>query len=109
VNWRNGCKLIIHLADAPAHGQYYCGYSNHQEEEAKLEPLIKRCATQGIKIIGMPIGTGTQLSYDRCKAIYDSAKGSMYEMKPFGSSDVSSLFKDTIVQAVIAAAPKRGK
>jgi hypothetical protein len=107
INWRSGQRLIIHLADAPAHAQYYCGSINHEEEQPKLAPLIQRCAGQGIKIVGMPIGSGPQLSFDRCKAIYDSAKGPMYQMRPFGSSGVSSMFKDAIVGAVISAAPKR--
>jgi hypothetical protein len=79
MNWRSGHRLIIHMADAPAHGQYYCGSINHQEEEPKSEPLIKKCASQGIETVGMPIG----------------------------SSDFVRLFKYPIVQAVISAASKK--
>jgi hypothetical protein len=107
LNWRNGHRLIIHIADYPAHGQLYCGSENHQEEEPKLAPLIERCSAQGIRIVAMPIGPYAQQSFDRCRKIYQSAGGLLYEIKPFGSSDVSALFKDMIIQAVVCAAPKK--
>jgi hypothetical protein len=108
MNWRAGQRLIIHLADAPAHGCYYCGSTNHEEETPKLEPLIRRCAAQGMKIVGMPIGSYPQLSYDRCMAHYLAAKGPMFEIRPFGSSGMasSSAFKSEVIGAVVSAAPK---
>ena len=39
--WRNGTKLIIHIADAPAHCKKYCGRTNHEEESGKLEKLFR--------------------------------------------------------------------
>jgi hypothetical protein len=106
MNWRNGQRLIIHLADAPGHGRRYCGRNNYERESPKLERLIRRCATEGIKIVGMPIGDFPELSYAQCKAIYKSANGPMYKLRSFSSSAVSSLFKEAIVGAVISAAPK---
>lgn len=32
MNWRKGVRLIILIADAPAHGHSYCGHNNHEEE-----------------------------------------------------------------------------
>jgi hypothetical protein len=106
MNWRYGQRLIIHLADSPAHGHDYCGSQNHEEENSKLEPLIRRCAAQSIKIVGMPIHPSAQMSYDRCKLIYDSEHGHLYEIRPFRSSGVSNLFTNAIVEAVIAAAQR---
>lgn len=47
----NGTILIIHIADAPAQCKKYCDYNNHEEESGKLEPLLKRCAIEGITLI----------------------------------------------------------
>jgi hypothetical protein len=41
IQWRDGAKTIIHIADAPAHGKRYCGHENHEEESHKLAPLIE--------------------------------------------------------------------
>jgi hypothetical protein len=114
MSWRHGQKLIIHLADAPAHGAYYCGSTNHEEETSKLRPLIDACAHRGIKIVGMPIGGNyPQLSFTRCQAHYTAAKGSLYTIRPFnpGSGDIASIcraFKADIVGAIasICAAAK---
>ena len=40
IAFRNGTRLIIHIADAPAHGNIFCGYDNHNDEETKLPPII---------------------------------------------------------------------
>ena len=34
--WRNGTRLIIHIADAPAHGNDWCGTDNHNDQNHKL-------------------------------------------------------------------------
>jgi hypothetical protein len=43
INWRNGHRLIIHMADAPAHGARYGG-AGHEEESPKFVPLIRHCS-----------------------------------------------------------------
>ncbi|KAK8886006.1 hypothetical protein M9Y10_041465 [Tritrichomonas musculus] len=111
INWRKGIRLIIHIADAPAHGHSYCGTQNHEEENGKLAPLLKNCASSGIKIVGMPIGGNYSLnSFNQCRADYNtgSHKQMFYEIQPFnvGSSDLSSYFKDAVVHAAVCAAPR---
>jgi hypothetical protein len=108
MKWRAGNRLIIHLADAPAHTREFCNRNNHEEEKGKLPILIRQCAASKIKIIGMPIGEDYSMpSYNQCRQIYMAARGELYEIKPFGSSsDLASMFKDQIVNAVISAAPK---
>ena len=32
IAWRYGTRLIIHIADAPAHGSEWCNENNHNEE-----------------------------------------------------------------------------
>jgi len=106
MKWRRGLRLIVHLADAPAHGRMYCGTTNHEEESPKLKPLIDRCAGAGIKIVGMPIGREV-LSYEICKNHYVEAKGPMYTISQFESSAITAdLFQSQIIKAVICAAPK---
>ena len=56
IAWRNGTRLIIHIADAPAHGSKWCGEKNHEEENPKFYPLIKKFIEKKIKIIGFQIG-----------------------------------------------------
>jgi hypothetical protein len=107
INWRNGYRLIIHMADAPAHGARYGG-AGHEEESPKLAPLIRQCSERKIKIIGMPIGGNyAQPSFDQCKAEYLRGEGTLYEIRPFssGGSNLSDYFKDCIIAAVICAAP----
>ena len=55
IAWRRGTKLIIHIADAPAHGSMYCGYNNHDEVQYQLSPLIQKIAQMGIKIYAFQI------------------------------------------------------
>ncbi|OHT15062.1 hypothetical protein TRFO_42713 [Tritrichomonas foetus] len=110
MNWRKGIRLIIHIADAPAHGNSYCNEFMHNEEGSKLDPLIQSCSSSEIKIIGMPIGSYPMKSYIRCQELYNTSRGpnSMYRINLFsqGSSDLSRYFKDTIVRAAISAAPQ---
>ena len=59
ISWRNESKkLIVWIADANAHGKKYCGYNNHQEEERKLDPLVKEMAKNNYYFIGINIMRG---------------------------------------------------
>ena len=48
---RNGTRLIIHIADAPAHVSEWCNKNNHNEENPKLYPKIQKCIDKNIKLI----------------------------------------------------------
>ena len=63
IAWRNGTRLIIHIADAPAHGSQWCGRNNHEEENSKLYPMIQKCVDKKIKIIGFKIGSSPKASF----------------------------------------------
>lgn len=107
MNWRNGIRLIIHMADAPAHGAIFGG-AGHEPEAPLLIPLIQQCAARKIKIIGMPIGGSySQPSYDQCQRNYPLNEDNLYQITPFaGGGDISTYFRDSVVNAVICAAPK---
>ena len=57
INWRNGIRIIVHICDSPAHGAKFSKYcdDNHKEEyyEKKLEDLIKKCADDNIRVVGI--------------------------------------------------------
>ena len=108
--WRDGTRLIIHIADAPAHGSEWCGYSNHDEENKKLYPMIQKCINKDIKIIGFQINDSAGTSFKKFKKEYDSKGGILCEIKNFnsnmGSKDISHHFKDLVIESAHAAAPK---
>jgi hypothetical protein len=81
VTWRDGAKTIIHIADAPAHGNAYCGSVNHEEESPKLQPLIEAVAKRGILISGMDLNYGASASFNVCKDIYDRAGGCRFNIE----------------------------
>jgi hypothetical protein len=75
MEWRSGPKTIIHIADAPAHGQLYCNSINHEEESSKLEPLIEIVAKRGILMSCIDINCGALNSFKVCQNIYEQAGG----------------------------------
>ena len=112
IAWRNGTRLIIHIADAPAHGSKWCKQSNHEEENDKLYPMIQKCVDKNIKIIGFQIGSSSNLSFSfsNFKKEYISRGGNFYEIKEFksgmSSEQISVYFKDMVIESTHAAAPK---
>jgi hypothetical protein len=82
INWREGGKTIIHMADAPAHGSIFGG-PGHEEEAQKLPPLIVQLAKRQIVISAMDISGGGSASFAKCKQIYDEAQGPGYDIQQF--------------------------
>ena len=70
MNWRNGNKLIIHIADAGAHGNDYSNNDNHPFEGPKLDKLIKECSIKDISIVAFKIGEEPNKSFLRVKELY---------------------------------------
>ena len=106
MNWREGTKLIIHIADAPAHG-FYSG-DEHMNEKDKLFPLIMECIKRNIKIIGFNIGSESLNCFQQCKNYYESNKGLLYLIYQFEVSSalqIAENFKDLVIKAVTCAAP----
>ena len=74
MNWRNGIKLIIHIADDGAHGEEFSKGDRHPEEGPKLPPLIQECAKKNINIIGFKITEDPKQSFDKITEIYNDYK-----------------------------------
>ena len=43
ISWRNGVRIIIHLADDGAHGNLFTSYDKYPEEEKKLINELEKC------------------------------------------------------------------
>jgi len=55
ISWRNGEKVIIHLADAGAHGKLFTLSDKYPKEEEKLIQELEKCASKKINIFGFEI------------------------------------------------------
>ena len=109
IAWRNGTRLIIHIADAPAHGSQWGGEYNHEEENSKLYPMVQKCVDKNIKIIGFQIGSYPKPSFTKFQNEYNSRGGILYKIQEFNnieSSKISEHFRDMVVESTHAAAPK---
>ena len=82
INWRNGMKVIIHLADAGAHGKEFTLSDKYPEESDKLKAELLKCCQNGIKIFGYIIEEDARNSFNQCQNIYRSNGGS-YEICEF--------------------------
>lgn len=82
ISWRNGTKVIMHLADAGAHGKLFTSNDKYPEEESKLIVELEKCVQKGIKIFGYIIDEDCQQSFNECSKIYRS-KGGSYEIVKF--------------------------
>ena len=72
IIWKDGTKLIIHIADAPAHTREFCGDINHEEECGKLPKMLALFAQKRIKIIGFSIDEKAKQSFDISEQYYQS-------------------------------------
>ena len=84
MGWRkNGIRLIIHIADAGAHGIDFTEGDNYPEQGPLLYPLIKKCVEENINIIGFKIGEEPEQSFEKIKEIYDEHKLSVKDNGQF--------------------------
>ena len=74
MNWRNGIKLIIHIADAGAHGTEFTKGDKHTKEGPKLIPLIQKCVQNNINIIGFKITKEPERSFNKISEVYNKYK-----------------------------------
>ena len=82
IKWRNGTRVIMHLADAGAHGKLFTLSDKYPEEEEKLIKELEKCAEKKIKIFGYVIKSDAQNSFNECSKIYRKLGGS-YEIMQF--------------------------
>ena len=76
ISWRDGYKIIMHLADAGAHGKLFTKNDKYPEEERKLIEELQKCSLKNIKIFGYIIKDESKNSFDECSKIYRSKGGS---------------------------------
>jgi hypothetical protein len=86
LNWRNGTKLIFHIADAPQHGKIFNTDrrgDNFIDDENDIHghnliALIKKCSKRNIKITGINIDK--VCSFQVFKEEYEKVNGPKYEI-----------------------------
>ena len=111
IRWRRGIKLIIHIADAPAHGDEFAGKENYTEEGPKLIEQIKNCVNQEIKIFGLFIGQSAKNSFLKFKEYYenyDREDKGLYKVLNFNEGEgntIAEKFKSLVLQAVHTIEP----
>ena len=79
IKWRNGTKVIFHLADAGAHGKLFTFSDKYPDEEQKLINELNICCEQKVKIFGFAIKEDARNTFEKCKEIY-LKKGGIYEI-----------------------------
>ena len=108
MGWRDGIKLIIHIADAGAHGTEFSKGDRHPDQGKLLPPLIERCAKENINIIGFKINDHPERSFEKIREIYNDYKlhnkdnGQFIEIYEFERKDekaVSENFKKLVMEA----------
>jgi hypothetical protein len=82
INWRNGMKVIIHLADAGAHGKEFTLSDKYPEESDKLKQELLKCCQKKIKIFGYVITEDARHSFNQSQNYYRS-NGGCYEICEF--------------------------
>ena len=82
INWRNGLRVIIHLADAGAHGKEFTSYDKYPLEGEKLKTELLKCSKNNINIFGFVITEDSRNSFEQCQSYYKS-KGGSYEIYDF--------------------------
>ena len=110
ISWRNGIKVIIHLADAGAHGKLFTKSDKYPEEEEKLIYELDRCAEKGIKIFGYVIRDDAQNSFNECANIYRK-KGGSYEILQFDNIPIQQempMYPNPMIQLPIGVNPMMG-
>ena len=103
IAWRNVTKLIIHISDAPAQGNEWYDKNNHNDENPKLYPLIKKCVDREIKIIDFQIRSSPKPSFEKFKKLYEENEGLLSKIWNFSginSSQISSYFKKMVIESI---------
>jgi len=106
MNWRNGIKLIIHIADAGAHGKEFSKNDKYDKEGPKLKEHIKKCVENNINIVGFKISDVPEQSFDKIKEIYNEYKlskdidmGQFIEIYKFNREKALDDFYDLVLEA----------
>ncbi len=93
LSWRDGIKLIIHIADAGAHGPDYSAKDKYTDEQPKLDNLAKEfCLMDNLYIKGFTIGKRSTVSFERMGAQCTEYRKNLTEAKKF-TGDVNDFLE----------------
>ena len=74
IKWREGLKLIIHIADDGAHGDEFTKKDPLPNEGPKLINLIKKVVEKNINIVAFKISNDPKQSFEKTKEVFDEHK-----------------------------------
>jgi len=104
MNWEKGTRLVIHIADAPAHSALYNNGGDggdYSSEGPRLDKLIKECALMNINIVAFKIGVNPNKSFSRVKEIYENNGKTNFKIEEFDQNRKEpSYFVDLVVKSV---------
>lgn len=84
MNWREAAmRVMIIMADAPAHGRLFCGYDNHEDQTEPLMLRIQEIAERDIVVQAFDIGSGAVTTFKQFEKIYTESHGASYEYQKF--------------------------
>ena len=109
LKWRNGIKLIIHIADAQPHGSPsdYTSIYSFPEEGPKLDNLNILLAQNNFSVSAFSIGIHPGRAFQRCKSIFELYKNNNYEIKDFDQDRRDTgYFTNMVVDSSIGVARK---
>ena len=102
IKWRSGNRLIIHIADAGAHGTEYTSGDKYPSEGPKLDNYIRQCSGKNISIVAFKIGSEPQKSFSKCQSLYNSLGNKNYKIQEFDQNKKDpGYFTDLVVDAVV--------
>ena len=102
MSWRSGNRLIIHIADAGAHGTDYTSGDSYPDEGPKLDNYIKECSGKRITIVAFQIGSEPQKSFSRAKTLYNNLGNKNFKIQDFDQNKKDpGYFTDLVVNAIV--------
>ena len=102
MSWRKGNRLIIHIADAGAHGTEYTSKDKYPSEGPKLDNYIKICAKNKITIAAFQIGSKPEKSFLRAKTLYDNLGNKNFKIQDFNQDNKDpGYFTDLVVNTIV--------
>ena len=90
LTWRNDSfKFIVHIADAPGHGNAYVGYTDYYpEEEERTDEIITYFAKNNFSIAGFMVDYDySKPSFQRAQKIFRNNGNLNYLIKYFSTYD----------------------
>ena len=103
MKWRDGNKLIIHIADAGAHGIEYTKNDKYENQGPILDDYIKECSKRKINIVSFQIGEKPEQSFLRIKELYtNNGMGNNFKIQEFDQNKKDpGYFVNLVIDSII--------